>query len=53
MSARELDVAARVEAGMSARQITAELGIEETILSPTAAALVRMSVANLCAFLLG
>jgi DNA-binding CsgD family transcriptional regulator len=53
MTARELDVAARVKAGMSARQIAAELGIAETtVITHRHSAYARMGVANLRAFLL-
>ena len=53
MTARELDVAARVKAGMSARQIAAELGIAETtVITHRSSAYARMGVANLRAFLL-
>ena len=53
MSVRELEVAARVKAGMSARQIAAELGIAETtVITHRHSAYARMGVANLRAFLL-
>jgi DNA-binding CsgD family transcriptional regulator len=52
MTARELQVAARVKAGMSARQIAAELGIAETtVITHRSSAYARMGVANLRAFL--
>ena len=53
MTVRELEVAARVKAGMSARQIAAELGIAETtVITHRSSAYARMGVANLRAFLL-
>jgi len=53
MTVRELQVAARVKAGMSARQIAAELGIAETtVITHRNSAYARMGVANLRAFLL-
>ena len=52
MTVRELEVAARVKAGMSARQISAELGIAETtVITHRSSAYARMGVANLRAFL--
>jgi DNA-binding CsgD family transcriptional regulator len=51
MTVRELQVATRVKAGMSARQIAAELGIAETtVITHRNSAYVRMGVANLRAF---
>jgi DNA-binding CsgD family transcriptional regulator len=48
MSTRELEVAARVKAGMSARQIAADLGIAETtVITHRNGAYARMGVANL------
>jgi DNA-binding CsgD family transcriptional regulator len=53
MSARELEVAARVKAGMSARQIAADLGIAETtVITHRNSAYARMGVANLRELLL-
>lgn len=53
MTVRELQVAARVMAGMSARQIAAELGIAETtVITHRSSAYARMGVPNLRAFLL-
>jgi DNA-binding CsgD family transcriptional regulator len=53
MTVRELQVAARVKAGMSARQIAAELGIAETtVITHRNSVYARMGVANLRAFLL-
>ncbi|RTM15298.1 MAG: hypothetical protein EKK33_01640 [Bradyrhizobiaceae bacterium] len=53
MTIRELQVAARVKAGMSARQIAAELGIAETtVITHRSSAYSRMGVANLRTFLL-
>jgi DNA-binding CsgD family transcriptional regulator len=47
MTVRELQVAARVKAGMSARQIAAELGIAETtVITHRSSAYARMGVAN-------
>jgi DNA-binding CsgD family transcriptional regulator len=48
MSTRELEVAARVKARMSARQIAADLGIAETtVITHRNGAHARMGVANL------
>lgn len=53
MSTRELEVAARVNAGMSARQIAADLGIAETtVITHRNSAYARMGVANLRELLL-
>jgi DNA-binding CsgD family transcriptional regulator len=53
MSTRELEVAARVKAGMSARQIAADLGIAETtVITHRNSAYARMGVANLRELLL-
>jgi len=53
MSRRELEVAARVKAGMSARQIAAELGIAETtVITHRSAAYARVGVASLRELLL-
>ena len=53
MSTRELEVAARVKAGMSARQIAADLGIAETtVITHRNGAYARMGVANLRELLL-
>jgi DNA-binding CsgD family transcriptional regulator len=53
MSTRELEVAARVKAGMSARQIAADLGIAETtVITHRYGAYARMGVANLRELLL-
>jgi DNA-binding CsgD family transcriptional regulator len=53
MTVRELQVAARVKAGMSARQIAAELGIAETtVITHRSSAYARMGVANLRELLL-
>jgi len=52
-STRELEVAARVKAGMSARQIAADLGIAETtVITHRNGAYARMGVANLRELLL-
>jgi DNA-binding CsgD family transcriptional regulator len=53
MTVRELEVAARVKTGMSARQIAVELGIAETtVITHRNSAYVRMGVANLRELLL-
>lgn len=53
MSRRELEVAARVKAGMSARQIATELGIAETtVITHRTSAYARVGVANLRELLL-
>jgi DNA-binding CsgD family transcriptional regulator len=53
MSLRELEVAARVKAGMSARQIAVALGIAETtVITHRNSAYARMGVANLRELLL-
>lgn len=53
MTVRELEVAARVRTGMSARQIAAELGIAETtVITHRNSAYARMGVANLRELLL-
>jgi DNA-binding CsgD family transcriptional regulator len=53
MTLRELQVAARVKAGMSARQIAAQLGIAETtVITHRSSAYARMGVANLRELLL-
>jgi DNA-binding CsgD family transcriptional regulator len=53
MSTRELEVAARVKAGLSARQIAADLGIAETtVITHRNGAYARMGVANLRELLL-
>jgi DNA-binding CsgD family transcriptional regulator len=53
MTARELEVAARVKVGMSARQIATELGIAETtVISHRSSAYTRMGVAGLRELLL-
>jgi LuxR family transcriptional regulator, activator of tox operons len=53
MTLRELQVAARVKAGMSARQIAAELGIAETtVITHRSSAYARMGAANLRELLL-
>jgi LuxR family transcriptional regulator, activator of tox operons len=53
MTVRELEVAARVKVGMSARQIAAELGIAETtVISHRSSAYTRMGVASLRELLL-
>jgi DNA-binding CsgD family transcriptional regulator len=53
MTLRELQVVARVKAGMSARQIAAELGIAETtVITHRSSAYARMGVANLRELLL-
>ena len=53
MSVRELEVAARVKAGMSACQIAADLGIAETtVITHRNGAYARMGVANLRELLL-
>jgi DNA-binding CsgD family transcriptional regulator len=53
MSTRELEVAARVKARMSARQIAADLGIAETtVITHRNGAHARMGVANLRELLL-
>ena len=53
MSRRELEVAARVKAGMSARQIAAQLGIAETtVITHRSSAYARVGVASLRELLL-
>jgi DNA-binding CsgD family transcriptional regulator len=53
MTLRELQVVARVKAGMSARQIAAESGIAETtVITHRSSAYARMGAANLCELLL-
>jgi DNA-binding CsgD family transcriptional regulator len=53
LSRRELEVAARVKAGMSARQIGMELGIAETtVITHRSSAYARVGVANLRELLL-
>jgi DNA-binding CsgD family transcriptional regulator len=53
MSMRELEVAARVKAGMSARQIATELGIAETtVITHRNSAYARAGVTNLRELLL-
>jgi len=53
LSARELQVAARVKAGMPARRIAAELGIAETtVITHRNSAYARIGVANLRELLL-
>jgi DNA-binding CsgD family transcriptional regulator len=53
MSTRELEVEARVKAGMSARQIAADLGIAETtVITHRKGAYARVVVANLRELLL-
>jgi DNA-binding CsgD family transcriptional regulator len=53
MSRRELEVAARVKAGMSARQIATELGIAETtVITHRSSAYARVGVASLRGLLL-
>jgi DNA-binding CsgD family transcriptional regulator len=53
MTVRELEVAARVKTGMSARQIAVELGIAQTtVITHRNSAYVRMGVANLRELLL-
>jgi DNA-binding NarL/FixJ family response regulator len=48
MTVRELQVAARVKAGISARQIAAESGIAETaVITHRSSAYASMGVANL------
>jgi DNA-binding CsgD family transcriptional regulator len=52
MTLRELQVVAMVKAGMSARQIAAELGIAETTVITHRSTYARMGVANLRELLL-